>query len=520
MPLGARELRTGQPGGLPLDAAGDAVGQPHVRPRDLEVVVVLGVDRGQRRRRPRSAPGAPARCWPPPRRRSSPRTRRSSPGRRGGGTVVSAPVARLAFGHRSSLRRGDGGRDGWPPPVTTTVEDQAVAEVGRLCSRHRAVRRPLPRRPPRAGRRRRRRDGHHAPGDAATWCSTTSPASRAATRSSTTRGPDVVARHPPRLLRGGRGRGRDQHLRREPAQPRRVRHRRTGSASSPRRARGSPARWPTRCRDAGPAAVRARLGRARARSCRRWATSPTPALRDAYAECGRGLRRGRRRRDRRRDLPGPAAGQGGHPGRAPGDGRRGPPRPDRRARRPSRPPARCCWAREIGAALTALEPLGVDLIGLNCATGPAEMSEHLRTLAKHARIPLSVMPNAGLPAAGPARRGVPAHARRAGRGARRVRPRVRRCGWSAAAAAPPRRTSARSPRRSATVDAGAAPPAPGAGRQLALRPGAVPPGHLGAHGRRAHQRQRRRRRSARRCSPRTGRTASASPASRPATART
>ena len=56
---------------------------------------------------------------------------------------------------------------------------------------------------------------------------------------------------------------------------------------------------------------------------------------------------------------------------------------------------------EIGAALTALEPLGIDLIGLNCATGPAEMSEHLRTLAKHARIPLSVMPNAGLPRLGP-----------------------------------------------------------------------------------------------------------------------
>ena len=34
---------------------------------------------------------------------------------------------------------------------------------------------------------------------------------------------------------------------------------------------------------------------------------------------------------------------------------------------------------EIGAALTALEPLGIDMIGLNCATGPAEMSEHLRT---------------------------------------------------------------------------------------------------------------------------------------------
>ncbi len=35
---------------------------------------------------------------------------------------------------------------------------------------------------------------------------------------------------------------------------------------------------------------------------------------------------------------------------------------------------------EIGAALTALEPLGIDLIGLNCATGPTEMSEHLRYL--------------------------------------------------------------------------------------------------------------------------------------------
>ncbi|MGZ4564401.1 MAG: methionine synthase [Mycobacterium sp.] len=55
---------------------------------------------------------------------------------------------------------------------------------------------------------------------------------------------------------------------------------------------------------------------------------------------------------------------------------------------------------EIGAALTAVEPLGVDMIGLNCATGPAEMSEHLRYLSRHARIPVSVMPNAGLPVLG------------------------------------------------------------------------------------------------------------------------
>ena len=37
---------------------------------------------------------------------------------------------------------------------------------------------------------------------------------------------------------------------------------------------------------------------------------------------------------------------------------------------------------EITAALTALEPLGIDAIGINCATGPAEMSEHLRQLAQ------------------------------------------------------------------------------------------------------------------------------------------
>ena len=52
---------------------------------------------------------------------------------------------------------------------------------------------------------------------------------------------------------------------------------------------------------------------------------------------------------------------------------------------------------EIGAALTTLEPLGIDLIGLNCATGPTEMSEHLRYLSRHAQVAVSCMPNAGLP---------------------------------------------------------------------------------------------------------------------------
>ena len=56
---------------------------------------------------------------------------------------------------------------------------------------------------------------------------------------------------------------------------------------------------------------------------------------------------------------------------------------------------------EIGAALNALEPLNIDLIGLNCATGPAEMSEHLRYLSKNSHTAISVMPNAGLPILGP-----------------------------------------------------------------------------------------------------------------------
>src|SRR6266550_1752873 len=52
---------------------------------------------------------------------------------------------------------------------------------------------------------------------------------------------------------------------------------------------------------------------------------------------------------------------------------------------------------EIGAALTALEAMQPDVIGMNCATGPSEMTEHLRHLSQHARTFLSCLPNAGLP---------------------------------------------------------------------------------------------------------------------------
>jgi 5-methyltetrahydrofolate--homocysteine methyltransferase len=52
---------------------------------------------------------------------------------------------------------------------------------------------------------------------------------------------------------------------------------------------------------------------------------------------------------------------------------------------------------EIGAAITALSPLGIDVLGLNCATGPVEMYEPLRQLSDTAPMPLSCLPNAGLP---------------------------------------------------------------------------------------------------------------------------
>lgn len=52
---------------------------------------------------------------------------------------------------------------------------------------------------------------------------------------------------------------------------------------------------------------------------------------------------------------------------------------------------------EISAALASIEPYDVDIIGMNCATGPKEMSEHVRVLSAASPKPIFVMPNAGLP---------------------------------------------------------------------------------------------------------------------------
>ena len=52
---------------------------------------------------------------------------------------------------------------------------------------------------------------------------------------------------------------------------------------------------------------------------------------------------------------------------------------------------------DIAAVLTSLEPLGIDVLGLNCGTGPDEMHTHLQTLSESSPFRISCLPNAGLP---------------------------------------------------------------------------------------------------------------------------
>jgi hypothetical protein len=104
VPFGTRQHRPGQPRCLPFDAAGDAVGEAYVRARDLEVVVVLGVDRGQRLGVPhqlqvlqRCAGRLPG-VVPALERRDHHRLDEA-------GVRVLRFGFRVAFGHRTSVRR-------------------------------------------------------------------------------------------------------------------------------------------------------------------------------------------------------------------------------------------------------------------------------------------------------------------------------------------------------------------------------------------------------------------------------
>jgi 5-methyltetrahydrofolate--homocysteine methyltransferase len=52
---------------------------------------------------------------------------------------------------------------------------------------------------------------------------------------------------------------------------------------------------------------------------------------------------------------------------------------------------------EIAAAYTAIEPFPIDILGMNCATGPQQMAENVRYLCQNSKFPVSVIPNAGIP---------------------------------------------------------------------------------------------------------------------------
>lgn len=51
----------------------------------------------------------------------------------------------------------------------------------------------------------------------------------------------------------------------------------------------------------------------------------------------------------------------------------------------------------MASVLTTIEPLGVDVLGINCATGPNEMHAHLQVLAEQSPFMISCVPNAGIP---------------------------------------------------------------------------------------------------------------------------
>src|SRR5690606_18675486 len=55
------------------------------------------------------------------------------------------------------------------------------------------------------------------------------------------------------------------------------------------------------------------------------------------------------------------------------------------------------FGTDIDSALTTLEALPIDVIGMNCSTGPEYMREPIRYLIDHSSLPISVLPNAGLP---------------------------------------------------------------------------------------------------------------------------
>ena len=100
---------------------------------------------------------------------------------------------------------------------------------------------------------------------------------------------------------------------------------------------------------------------------------------------------------------------------------------------------------DIAAVLTTLHALDVDVIGLNCSTGPEDMRDAIRYLGETSPLPVHCIPNAGLPLQGPtARRSSPRRPSRSRRSSASSSSATASASWAAAVARRPT-TSARSP---------------------------------------------------------------------------
>ena len=315
-----------QPGGRPLDPPGDPVHHADGRPGHLEVVVVVRVDLGQRvasqvsSRCSMAALAASPASFQPSKAATSTGSTRSRVLRgcrlarrlldpdRSPGKPTTRARWRGTVGLPACLRKPNS-RCSTPWPDRVLVADGAMGTMLQ-------ARRPHP------GRLRR---------------------SRGLQRDPQRHPPGRGARRPPRLPRGRRGRRRDQHVRREPGQPGRVRHRRPDLRAG---------------RGRGPAGPRGRRRVHRRRTARRFVLgsvgpgtklptlghAPFAALRDAYPEQVRGLLAGGVDAVLVETCQDLLQAKAAILGAQAGDGRRGHGGCRSSPRSPSRPPAPCCWA--------------------------------------------------------------------------------------------------------------------------------------------------------------------------------
>ena len=140
-----------------------------------------------------------------------------------------------------------------------------------------------------------------------------------------------------------------------------------------------------------------------------------------FREQAEGLLDGRRRPAPHRDQPGHPGGQGGVFGAREAFASAGRSVPIQ-AQATLDVSGRMLLGTDIAAVLAILESLRVDVVGLNCSTGPEHMREPIRYLAENTPLPVSCIPNAGLPDQRRRSRPLPDAAGADGRPAGGVRP--------------------------------------------------------------------------------------------------